>query len=127
MKGITRMGRGSNVKESAQAITIFPSRTIKKGAQAGTGGSGSSSGSSNIEQFVINLIHLNLGVLNKVKVGESVTVDATKSPFHVRTKYGRLGDIPQRKEQVVKQSGLTYGFVHSVSTEPPQASVALQR
>jgi hypothetical protein len=124
------MSKSNKPLEAKQSKQVFPSQTTRAEFQGSQGGGGQTTSQEGFtaegKEHVISLVHLDLKILKRVKPGERVTVDLSHTPFQVSTNYGRLGDIPAHKEQLVKQKNLVAGSVHKVSVDDIQASVKLK-
>ena len=119
------MGSGAKPKAKAQPGQVFQSGNMGTGAQGGGVFEPEGAGAEGVEELVVRLIHLDLDVLKRTSIGDSVSVDANQTPMPAITRFGRLGDVPQEYGAVIKRNSLFNGSVVEKKDDPPSANVVL--
>jgi len=117
------MGQNKKQKKSAQPEQIYLSA-------AGTGvGSGAAIASQVFDlrnELSIGVIKLRREVLKKLEADDWVNLESFQVPFLVKTKYGVVGEIPERYEGTIRQKQLYSGFVLTKRMDPMGLRIILK-
>jgi hypothetical protein len=122
------MGRQQTLKKNAQATELLASGEAYTGNAAIFGTSAfEKDGEGLAKDLEINLIHLVPNVLEKTSPGDNITIDPTTQPFTVTTRYGKVGDVPSRYEEVIRQNQYYRGTALQIRLNPRGLRVRLSR